>query len=115
MVGTHVFRGSMTNRRTPEWQPLLDVVGEEVTSRFMWMFEVRLDDGRSLHAYKHIDTRRYVHLDADGAAFFYRPPDFYRSLPVAVVLGEVFAWLARLIGVTPDEVEAARGAVANNR
>jgi hypothetical protein len=32
----------------------------------MWMFEVRLSDGTPLHAYKHIDTRRYLHLASDG-------------------------------------------------
>ena len=29
------------------------------------MFEVRLSDDRRLHAYKHIDTRGYLHFDAE--------------------------------------------------
>jgi hypothetical protein len=33
-----------------------------------------MEDGRRLHAYKHIDTRRYVHLCEDGTAFVYTPP-----------------------------------------
>jgi hypothetical protein len=56
----------MWQGRTPEWQPLLDAVGEEIAANFMWMFEVRLSDGTPLHAYKHIDTRRYLHLASDG-------------------------------------------------
>jgi hypothetical protein len=35
------------------------------------MFEVELEDGRSLHAYKHWWTRRYIHLTIDGRAFVY--------------------------------------------
>ena len=34
----------------------------------MWMFEVELEDGRKLHAYKHWWTRGYIHLTLDGRA-----------------------------------------------
>ncbi len=47
-------------------------------------------DGRSLHAYKHIETRRYLHLDADGAAFVFENPDRYRSIPLAEAIAAVF-------------------------
>ena len=54
----------------------------------MWMFEVELEDGRRVHAYKHWWTRRYLHLSLDGCAFAYiRPgcysnedPDWYREV-----------------------------------
>jgi hypothetical protein len=37
----------------------------------MWMFEVELENGLRLHAYKHWETRRYLHLDHGGRAFVY--------------------------------------------
>lgn len=35
------------------------------------MFEVELESGLRLHAYKHRETRRYLHLDKEGRAFVY--------------------------------------------
>src|SRR3954468_15377374 len=77
-----LLRGASTARRTPIWQPLLAAVGEEGASDFMWMFEVALSDGRTLQAYKHIDTRCYAHLDGRGEAFVYESPDRYRTFPL---------------------------------
>jgi hypothetical protein len=95
----------------PEWGPLLDAVGERVTGDFMWMFEVVLDDGTPLQAYKHIDTRRYVHLAPDGTAFFYEEPDRYRRIAVARVLAEIFVPLPGLAGVTDEQISASWAAV----
>lgn len=101
----------MTQGHKPEWRPLLSAVGEEVTGDFMWMFEVELSNGTLLQAYKHVDTRCYVHLDPDGAAFVFEPPDHYRSVPVADVLAAVFAPLLGLAGVTEEQVGASWEAV----
>lgn len=54
--------------RDPEWQPLLDAVGERLTCGFMWMAAIELPVG-TLHAYKHRETRCYLHLTEDGRAF----------------------------------------------
>ena len=40
---------------------------------FMWMGAAEFADGRSVHSYKHIDTRRYLHLDEAGHAYQYKP------------------------------------------
>jgi hypothetical protein len=88
----------------PDWRPLIEAVGEVVAGDFMWMFEVELTNGTRLQGYKHIDTRRYVHLDPDGAAFIFEPPDRYQSFPLPDVLAAVFATLPRLRGVTADQV-----------
>ena len=61
---------------TPVWQPLLDLAPDHIDD-FMWMFEVELEDGRHLHAYKHWWTRRYIHLTLDGRAFVFEQPDSY--------------------------------------
>ncbi|MCB1001713.1 MAG: hypothetical protein KDB40_20650 [Acidimicrobiales bacterium] len=40
---------------------------------FMWMGAAEFADGRVVHSYKHIDTRRYLHLDAGGHSYRYMP------------------------------------------
>jgi len=49
-----------------EWTPLEQMFGSELCERFMYM-------GRSgtIYMYKHIDTRRYLNLDAQGQCFRY--------------------------------------------
>ena len=75
--------GRMVPGCRPDWRPLLSVVGDEVASEFMWMFEVRLASDVLLQAYKHIDTRHYLHLDPSGVTYLYEPPDRYRRIPSA--------------------------------
>jgi len=38
---------------------------------FMWMGAAEFSDGRIVHSYKHVDTRRYLHLDNSGHAYRY--------------------------------------------
>ena len=49
-----------------DWTPLEQMLGRKLCERFMYM-------GRSgeLYLYKHIDTRRYLNLDAEGQCFRY--------------------------------------------
>jgi hypothetical protein len=87
------FAGDSDGGSRPVWAPLLAVVGT-LTDGFMWMYEVVLDDGRSLHAYKHHDTRRYVHLDTHQNAWAYQHRhgrSMYRKVDLADALTEVFA------------------------
>lgn len=105
------WKGRITERHVPNWEPLYDLVGEEVVGDFMWMFQVELSDRTLLQAYKHIDTRRYIHLSSNGLAFAYEPPNRYRSVPAVKVLVEVFASLPVLAGVTAEQVDASRRAV----
>jgi hypothetical protein len=57
----------MTDDR-PDWEPLLALVGEPTVGEFMWMTEIALPGGRAIQAYKHIVTRRYLHLTEDSQA-----------------------------------------------
>jgi hypothetical protein len=82
--------GTMTQGDTPDWKPLLDLVGEELTGEFMWMFEVQVANDVPLQAYKHIETRGYLHLDPTGATYVYESPDWYRRIPIAKALAAVF-------------------------
>ena len=38
----------------------------ELATWFMWMHAVVLEDGELVHAYKHVETRRYLHLREAG-------------------------------------------------
>jgi len=62
----------------PVWEPLLDFAPNHIGD-FMWMFEVELEDGRRLQAYKHWWTRQYLHLSAAGRVFVYEEPQLYRE------------------------------------
>lgn len=73
--------GELAETEQPNWEPLLALVGPVVVDWFMWMFEVELADGARLQAYKHIDTRRHLHLAGDGRAFLYCPDSRYREIP----------------------------------
>lgn len=101
----------MTQGERPEWEPLVNAVGARVAGDFMWMFEVELSDGRSLQAYKHIDTRCYAHLATDGQAYFYEPPDRYVPIPAPQIFAAVFRTLPRLVGVTEGQILDSRNAV----
>ena len=86
------FKGSMIQGRNPEWGPLLALVGEASAGEFKWMFEAELSDGTNVQAYKHVDTRGYLHLDAGGRAYVYRDPDRYELVPAAELLRRVLPW-----------------------
>jgi hypothetical protein len=96
-----------TQRTEPNWQPLEALLGIRLCAYFMWMGEYHLDDGTPVQAYKHVATRRYLHLDSGGRAFAYlEAQDGYREVPVEVVLDGCFArWEALL--PTPDDEDLA--------
>jgi hypothetical protein len=52
------IEGELLQYETPNWLPLALIAGIDLVEDFMWMHEVQLADGRHVHAYKHIDTRR---------------------------------------------------------
>src|SRR3954468_7633498 len=111
------IRGVSQSPTTPVWEPLLDAVGEDVASWFMYMFWVATGDGRRLHAYKHIATRGYVHLDSDGNAFYYVHPDRYRPIALAEILEAVLApwWEHGLADGDAADVAAAKRALRGVR
>ena len=117
MATDHEIRGVSHGSETPEWGPLEEVVGVEVASWFMYMFWVATSDGRRLHAYKHIATRGYVHLDDDGNAFYYVDDDRYRPIPLADIVEAVLSpwWEKGLATGDEQDIAAAKRAVAKLR
>jgi hypothetical protein len=57
----------------------------------MWMFDVELDDGVRVHAYKHMATRRYFHFAEDGRAFVFAGNERYREIRPRHAIYEAFA------------------------
>lgn len=53
------------------------------------MFEVELSDGTVLQAYKHWETRRYLHLSPAGEAFVFKAPDRYVPVDLEWLTGLV--------------------------
>lgn len=74
----------------PEWRPLLDLVGPDIVGYFMWMCPLVLPDGTRMHAYKHHDTRRYLHIHEDGRLFEYDGAGGYLEISPTEALAEAF-------------------------
>ncbi|MBA2347718.1 MAG: hypothetical protein H0V81_05420 [Solirubrobacterales bacterium] len=109
------FAGSTHPEGEPGWGPLERLTDDDplLLGRFMWMGEVRLEDGRRLQAYKHIDTRRYLYLSDELDAFEYRghPEEHYLTSSLATVLRECFCELRELAGPELAEIEAAEALI----
>ena len=105
------LHGRLTATELPYWRPLIDLVGDELVADFMWMREILLEDDSMLHAYKHIDCRRYLHLHEDGRrAFVFVGESKYREIPPRIALEAVFGeW--QLNVAFDDEFEPIRAAI----
>lgn len=102
----HIITGDVTQYEEPDWEPLRELIGMELADWFMWMHEIELDDGATVHAYKHITTRRYFHLAVDGRAFTYTSGGFYREIEPRLVIDLVFEEWDKypLYGSDPDVI-----------
>jgi hypothetical protein len=106
--------GQLLQYDTPNWEPLRHLVGDEVTGWFMWMHEVELADGERLQAYKHVATRRYLHVAEDGRTFVFAGEQAY--MPVGrrdAVDAALRDW--ELLIPRPDDMVAVRAALAHVR
>jgi hypothetical protein len=93
MAATGTISGRGTQGERPDWAPLLELVGPVLVRWFMWMYEIALADGVRVQAYKHVATRRYLHLAGDGRAFFYVGRYRYREVDRdAAVITAFFDW-----------------------
>ncbi|MGH2884926.1 MAG: hypothetical protein ACRDPA_19860 [Solirubrobacteraceae bacterium] len=92
MRSPRFVHGRMCRHDTPDWSSLEALLGsDDLCAHFMWMFDVALDDGTVLHAYKHRWTRCYFHLADDGRAFYYVTDDLYCELDPYTAIEAVFA------------------------
>ena len=96
-------RGRTVNTRVPVWEPLFELAPEHI-GEFMWMHEVELEDGARIHAYKHHETRRYLHLDHGGRAFVFIWDESRPAEEEDPLYEEVDPlWLLDLVLARPDE------------
>jgi hypothetical protein len=64
-----IVGGRVSSVDEPDWTPLERFLPLELCGPFMWMHSVRLEDGRTINAYKHSGTRRYLLLDPNADAY----------------------------------------------
>jgi hypothetical protein len=87
---SRVLAAELSQCDVPNWLPLEDLVGIDLSDWFMWMGELTLGDGTAIHLYKHIATRRYFHLSEDGRAFIYTRDGRYREIARTGAIDEAF-------------------------
>jgi hypothetical protein len=72
----------------PDWGPLHDALPLKHCNGFMFMYHDEWE-GRVIEVYKHGITRRSLHLDHDGRAYFYRGGG-YLEVPVVEAVDYLF-------------------------
>jgi hypothetical protein len=82
---THREWRDCTEVDQPDWEPLERAVPAHLWGEFMWMYRIR-PEGRGIEAYKHRQTRRYLHLDHDGRAWQWKPDGTWTRVPKAIAL-----------------------------
>jgi hypothetical protein len=105
------LHGEIRQGERPAWDALELLLGsDELCAHFMWMFDVELDDGTVLNAYKHRWTRCYFHLADDAATFYYAGNQQYGRADPARAIAAVFAsW--ECVNPTPTERAALQAAL----
>ena len=107
MLGDGTIRGIGLHSAQPEWRPLVDLIGTQLAEWFMWMFDLALADGARVHAYKHVATRRYLHLAEDGRALVCEGDERYREIQPRHAIHLAFAGWESLAPEPPDLVTHA--------
>ena len=82
------MRGGRPSGLRPDWRPLIELAPDEVPD-FMWMYRDFLEGGIVVEAYKHCETRQYLHLDSSGRGYEFRGgPDnvYYEEVEAGALL-----------------------------
>jgi hypothetical protein len=96
MARTKTFSGRSVSINDLDCEPLHSIVGLELCSQFMQMFDVHLSNGHTVRAFKHIITRGYLPLDRSepGLAYWYTDTGRYRPVDLTTALIAVFRGLS---------------------
>ena len=82
----------------------------------MWMQAAEFDDDRIVHAYKHVDTRRYLHLDTSGHAYRYTSAGgvggYVQLADPASAIGEVLEVQPAGVTLADSQTDSARSILA---
>ena len=111
-----LITGRVVNYEDPDWRPLERLASPYLASSFMWMFEVATRRGERFHAYKHIETRCYIHIDMDGNGLAYVPDeDRYARCPAWILLRAALRPWWEELNASPEEVALAQIAIERAR
>lgn len=77
MTTHNLIRGEVEQADDPFWDPLEAAIGKEHAGWFMWMYQIRLENGVEIHAFKHIGNRQYLHIGTDGSLYWFVGPSSY--------------------------------------
>lgn len=102
--------GQLRQHESPDWKPLVEILGNELAPWFMWMCEVELVDGGRIQAYKHVATRRYVHLADDGRALEHTADGNYRLVNLEHAIRHAFQGWQHLLP-RPEDAAVIRAAL----
>lgn len=111
MNSKRTIAGEVRQSDDPDWTALERVIGTELMGHFMWLYEIELGDGTTVHAYKHCWTRRSLHLGDDGRAFYYTRHGTYREMDRRTALVRVFEDWDMLCSPIEAERAALAGAI----
>jgi hypothetical protein len=110
--GRGLITARVVNYEEPDWRPLERLASPYLASGFMWMFELATRRGERFHAYKHIETRRYVHIDLHGNGLAYIPEeDRYECYPAWVLLRAALRPWWEELNASPEERALAEIAI----
>ena len=112
MAQERAIKGAVVQAEDPSWSSLEAVLGTELARWFMWMYELRLEDGTRVDAYKHVVTRRYLHLSGTGSALRYGVEGHYLGVDLASAITTTFESWQRA-GPSPRDVQLLATAVAS--
>jgi len=95
---------SLRDQCEPIWEPLEELLPRQLVKCFMSMYQTTSREGPTIHASKHIDTRRYLFLDEDGDSWHYTngDPHSYCRIPLGSALEEAFCGWGDLHGYRPE-------------
>jgi hypothetical protein len=105
-----IVTGRVTSIDEPDWSPLDGFLPLKLCGPFMWMHAVELDDDRELRAYKHSETRRYLHLDAHADAWENLDQGRFRRMRHSDAIEQVLPSWWVLNQASEDERDAVREA-----
>jgi hypothetical protein len=111
-VARRLITASVVNHEEPDWRPLEHLASAYRASSFMWMFELATRRGGRFHAYKHIETRCYIHIDIQCKGLAYVPEeDRYERHPAWVLLRAALRPWWEELNASPEEIALAQVAI----
>jgi hypothetical protein len=83
----NLITARVVNYKEPDWRLLERLASHYLREQLHVDVRARQKRGERFHAYKHIETRCYVHIDISGSVLAYVPEeDRYQRYPASILL-----------------------------